>query len=514
MKKIICIAAAVLCAAAAAPLPAYAIEAGTYEERAAIIREMNTAEFPDPDARFTEVTEGDFVYRLYSDFAVLADVRNTEITAAEIPAAVQELPVVGIVDEPFRFCRNLTSITLPDGFTHFRWDHLINTFSVEAGSDEDPMPTVQEVLVSENNPDFTVEGGMLYSKDLKMLIGCPPALAQKELHISEAADSIGEYAFFACMDLEKAVVPDNIQHIHCNAFTACMNLEYAELPPQITKISGDTFFFCKNLKTVVMHGAVDTIGYGAFHQCTALTDFSIPETVTQIGWKAFEDAGCCENAEGLHYVQNWLVGSDSGVTEIRPRTGTDSIAEMALAMQSQISYIDVPASVCRFGNLTFSVLSPTVSSQVHFRAAELAEHTVSNMKNAADIYIYDTDCAIFDSEKTIPAAYTYKPQDGGVPDPITLAENPAVTGDVVIHGYTDSTAQAYAEKYGRIFQAILPSGDITGDGYLKVSDIVMLQKNLLGDSEEFIPDWRAADLNQDGKLTGVDLSLMLRMLSE
>ncbi len=514
MKKTICTAAAVLFAVTSAAMPVSAIEAGTYQQRREIIQELGVTVFPDPNAGYLTVTEGDFEFRLYDGFAVLSDCKNTEIESAVIPGTVEDLPVVGIVDDPFRFCRKLTSITLPDSFTHFQWDHLINTFSVRSDSDENPMPSVKEVLVSETNPNFTVQDGMLYSKDMKMLIGCPPASEQTELHIAEETDSIGEYAFFACIALEKAIVPDQIQHIHCNAFTACFNLTYAELPESITVVSGDMFYYCQKLEQVVFRGDIQTIGYGAFNQCTALTSLEIPETVTQIGWHAFDGTGCCENEDGLLYVQNWLVGSENSASEIRLRAGTDSIAEMAVFSGHTISYIEVPASIKNYGFLSFSTVSVSVRAEVHYDAAEMPERFISNVKNAEDIYIYDPDCVIFDSAKTIPATFEYTPQDTVELTPIdagSFFDAPTCKGDAVIHGYANSTAQAYAEKYERKFVEIEPSGDLNCDGFVNTKDAVLLQKYLLGASES-LARWKAADLNSDGRLHAVDLTLQLQMI--
>ena len=106
MKKIICIAAAMLCALTAAPFTASAIEAGTYADRREKTEQQGITEFPDPEAKYTVVTEGDLEFRLYDEFALLSDCKNTDVTAVEIPAAVKELPVVGCAEEPFRFCRS------------------------------------------------------------------------------------------------------------------------------------------------------------------------------------------------------------------------------------------------------------------------------------------------------------------------------------------------------------------------------------------------------------------------
>lgn len=57
-------------------------------------------------------------------------------------------------------------------------------------------------------------------------------------------------------------------------------------------------------------------------------------------------------------------------------------------------------------------------------------------------------------------------------------------------------------------------GDINNDGSFNVADIVMFQKWLLGVSDVTLPNWKAADFCEDGKLNVLDLCMMKRKLVE
>ncbi|MBQ3885391.1 MAG: dockerin type I repeat-containing protein, partial [Ruminococcus sp.] len=87
-----------------------------------------------------------------------------------------------------------------------------------------------------------------------------------------------------------------------------------------------------------------------------------------------------------------------------------------------------------------------------------------------------------------------------------------ITGDIIIHGYAGSTAQEYAEKYNRKFEAITPSGDANGDGNFNISDIVTAQKMFLGNSNYKIKDWKSLDLDNNNKLDSFDLCLLKKKL--
>ncbi|MDE6501482.1 MAG: leucine-rich repeat protein [Ruminococcus sp.] len=517
MKKIIVLLAVIttMCSAMNCyTAPAKAIEAVTYTEYNQ--QKQNEKEFPDPDATYKEVTENDLVFHVYDDYAFLYDCKDHSVTEVTIPDSVQGVQVIGAVDSPFGFCRNLTTITLPDTFQYFDWFDLSCTTIVRLGStDSDPVPSVSEIVVSETNPYYTVYNGMLYSKDMKTLVGCPPAMDIKQLRISSETERIGDYAF-CCTKLETAVIPSNIKHINNSAFAGCENLVSVEIPESITSISGDMFYLCESLSEVTFNGKLERIGYGAFNECNSLTNFVIPETVNCIGANAFENSGCIENENGVHYIDKWVVGSDDDIRTAKLKDNTVGIAELSFFGKRKLEFLDIPESVKYIGDLVFTGLTG-VQSTINYRCSYIGERTLVSAKTATDIYIYDSECEIFESEKTIPAVYKYsKSVDDFLQDiTVTSLDDDIVTGDVVIHGYAGSTAQAYAEKYDRKFEVIEKesvSGDVNNDGKFNIADAVMLQKYLLNVPEIKLDNWKSADLCGDGRLDVFDLCMMKKML--
>jgi len=57
-----------------------------------------------------------------------------------------------------------------------------------------------------------------------------------------------------------------------------------------------------------------------------------------------------------------------------------------------------------------------------------------------------------------------------------------------------------------------PNGDVSGDGYLSINDVVLLQKWLLTVPNTILEDWEAADFTNDNRLDVFDLCLMKRAL--
>lgn len=522
------------------------------------------AEMPDLEAAHKKVTEGDFTFNVYSDFAFLTDFSNLEAEEVEIPAEINGVPVVGVDGTPFGYCRNLKSITLPDTLQYFDWFDLVcvvtridtpsssgshnvsvntqlteieetteNTFSVNFLADEEDIiyPTIEEVVVSETNPYFTVSDGILYTKDMTKLIGCPPAMDLTELKISEKAEIINDYAFASCYKLKDLVIPENIKQINNAAFVACINLESIELPKSINAVYMDTFYLCESLKTVKFNGDISAIGIGAFAECSSLTEFDIPDSVTYIGTNAFEFSPCIEVIDDIHYVDNWVVDSEEDIENAVPKKGTVGIAEMSFQFTENIKHVDFPESVIYVSDIAI-VVTGNYPYEIHYRASYINEDTLRGAKSASDFYIYDKDCDIFDSEKTIPAEYKIEKMPdleidgvftsvwGDIAGETVEEPEESIDKSVVIHGYAGSTAQAYAEKYNRKFEVIkeeaveVVKGDANGDGAFTIADAVTLQKWILGSSDSQLANSDGVDLCKDGRIDVFDMCLLREMLVE
>ena len=83
------------------------------------------AEAPDLEAAHTKGTEGDFTFNVYSDFAFLTDYADREAEKVEIPAEINDIPVIGIDGAPFGYCRKLKTIVFPDTLQYFDWFDLV-----------------------------------------------------------------------------------------------------------------------------------------------------------------------------------------------------------------------------------------------------------------------------------------------------------------------------------------------------------------------------------------------------
>ena len=94
--------------------------------------------------------------------------------------------------------------------------------------------------VDSNNPTYKTIDGVLYSKDGKTLILCPPGKVG-EFVVPAAATTIAPYAFSTCKKLTSIVLPKGIEVIPEGAFQGCWGLLKINLPQGLKKIGKRAF---------------------------------------------------------------------------------------------------------------------------------------------------------------------------------------------------------------------------------------------------------------------------------
>ena len=108
-----------------------------------------------------------------------------------------------------------------------------------------------------------------------------------DITIPESVVSIGGWAFNSCIILTDINIPKGVTCIEPNVFSNCRSLTDITIPENATSIEYCAFYGCNSLTDVTIPEGVTSIGYGAFYNCNRLTNISIPENVTYIGGEAF-----------------------------------------------------------------------------------------------------------------------------------------------------------------------------------------------------------------------------------
>ena len=217
--------------------------------------------------------------------------------------------VTTIVDYAFTYCDALTSVEMPEVTTigvqaFYSCSALASVFIPASCTSIDGNPfsgcdALKEIVVDEDNPNFSSHDGVLYDKNVETLLACPGS--KSFIDIPSSVTTIGDWAFDGCSALTLVSMPE-VTTIGDWAFSDCSALTSVEMP------------------------SVTTIGEGAFYYCRALTSVDIPASVTMIGDHAFSYCSsltsvCCHWDEPLECDPEFRIGVLMNATLYVP-TGT------------------------------------------------------------------------------------------------------------------------------------------------------------------------------------------------
>mgnify|MGYP002515855316 CR=1 FL=1 len=242
----------------------------------------------------------------------------------------------------FNRCINLKTITLPDSLEIIGDYALMDCYALTditipkmtraiSSSAFTGCNALTDIKLSNENPYFVNDSGVLYGIGKTMLIAYPDGKADTEYHLPSEVREIGDRAF------------DN-----------CHNLEYITIPNTITKI-GDYAFYDASLKKVSFEDDnAATIGFYAFWGCKNLTDVKLPKTLKGISAGAFRN---CRNLETLAVPDtaqfSCQVVSYSGLKSFTvPKTKT-SIVSQDFAGCKALTEITIPSSVTEISGDAF-----------------------------------------------------------------------------------------------------------------------------------------------------------------
>ena len=108
--------------------------------------------------------------------------------------------------------------------------------------------------------------------------------------VTDACQTLGNYAFFECESLKEIVLPDGLTSIGVRAFYGCIRLWSVAIPNSVTTIRELAFAYCDALTTIYFGSGLTTLGVNAFYNCDSLTEIVLPAFLQTIPASCF--AGC------------------------------------------------------------------------------------------------------------------------------------------------------------------------------------------------------------------------------
>ena len=437
-------------------------------------------------------SDGNGIY----DYIAIIDC-NESVTKIEIPAEIEDIPVVEIESSAFNGCANLTSIIIPDSITSIGDFAFENCSGLTSITIPDSVTSIGDhafyncssltsITVSENNKYFSSLNGVLFNKDKTELVTYLIGNERTEYAIPDSVTSIGDRAFYKCSSLTSIIIPDSVTSIGDHAFHNCSGLTSITIPDSVTSIGDHAFYNCLTSITVsennkyfsslngvlfnkdktelitypignerteyTIPDSVTSIGNFAFYNCSSLTSITIPDSVASIGNSAFYNC--------------------SSLTNIKLPDVIDIISGNTFRDCSSLLNIIIPDSVTAIKECAFYNCSNLTSITIPDSVASIENSAFYNCTSLKSITLNNPDCEISNDKDTIPET-------------------------AVICGYENSTAQAYAERYYKRFVAIEDIGDISGNGKIDLYDAIEIAKAIMGMRTFTEEEKLIADFNKD-----------------
>ncbi len=219
-----------------------------------------------------------------------------------------------------------------------------------------------------------------------------------------------------------------------------------------------------DIHNVEISDGVTSIGSYAFDCFRNMTDISIPDSVTSIGYAAFQ---FCENLTDITLPDN--------ITVIRGYT---------FNLCTNLASINIPNSVSVIENRAFQACNQLKNVIIPNSVIDVYSDAFRSCTSLESITFLSNITVIGYNEDTISDTAT-------------------------IYGYSGSTAQAYAQRYGRTFVAIdqIRTGNLNGDNTIDKDDAIYLLYHSL--FPETYPITEDCDYNNDGVIDNDDALYLL-----
>lgn len=217
--------------------------------------------------------------KINSNVLINVDESDIQDGTFEIPSMV-----MGISDWAFQYSKKLRYIKIPETVKylgHGVFDNCINLKEVYIPKSITELPysafnscdSLEKIEVSKENKKYYSRNGVVYSKDLKEIVCCPP---QKErVIIPKTVTIIKRNAFMGCNKLTNIILPNSLKEIEGCAFSRCTNLTQLELPSSVKTL--DYFsFFCSNIKQIYIKDENEIkFDYNILLNCSSLKSIVI-----------------------------------------------------------------------------------------------------------------------------------------------------------------------------------------------------------------------------------------------
>lgn len=228
----------------------------------------------------------DYSYEILNDGTLrLYQYEGTD-TNIVVPDTIDGRKVTVLGNSTFQYCTqasDIESVTLPDSLTTIEKNAFYNCEKLKSVTIPPNVSSIglaafveglsesslTEIKVDPENPYFSEKDGVVFSKDGTKLIVFPSGRSG-DYQIPDGTVSVGDYAFYYCVNVSSITVPGSVRSLGEGAFGNCSSLT----------------------KTVLNEG-LEEIGEYAFQSSSGIRDIIIPASVKSVGKNGLRlSSGC------------------------------------------------------------------------------------------------------------------------------------------------------------------------------------------------------------------------------
>lgn len=240
---------------------------------------------------------------------------------------------------------------------------------------------VQWQIDTENNVlRITGDGPManysFYTADFRPTPWRPYSEYVNTIIISGTVTTIGDFAFYTCINADSVKFCESITKLGENCFLECVSLISIHLPANVDSIMHDAFHSCTGLKVVNIPDNCTYIEDYAFYGCISIKSFKIPASITELSRGVLAD---CDSLVS--------VTMPSGITKIEP---------FALYGCKILPAVTIPNGVISIGNNAFYGCRKLQSLYIPKSVVEIGTALCGYCHELASVVV-DSENPVFDS---------------------------------------------------------------------------------------------------------------------
>ena len=218
----------------------------------------------------------DYSYEILNDGTLrLYQYEGTD-TNIVVPDTIDGRKVTVLGNSTFQYCTqasDIESVTLPDSLTTIEKNAFYNCEKLKSVTIPPNVSSIglaafveglsesslTEIKVDPENPYFSEKDGVVFSKDGTKLIMFPSGRSG-DYQIPDGTVSVGDYAFYYCVNVSSITVPGSVRSLGEGAFGNCSSLTKAVLNEGLEEIGEYAFQSSSGIRDIIIPTSVKSVG--------------------------------------------------------------------------------------------------------------------------------------------------------------------------------------------------------------------------------------------------------------